>query len=257
MSKVRLGTAHVCCLRQLILFAILTGLVWSATAVAEDKNMPKEFWWYWDRPAEQLPTPPPGVGAAVVVTHIFLSGENFSRQPRRSPLRLPDDVATMPVIHVEIDPARPFVGNAAQVDALRDAVIDVVLRGPSTWVQLDFEVRRSQREFWLAAAQAIKGGLPADVRLSVTALASWCYADRWLGDVAVDEVVPMYFRLNRARPDYVLRSTAGVTEPRCALAYGVADDEPPWPVALPGRRYVFLGRSTRRPSNNLSQEHAP
>ena len=245
-------------LRQLKLLALLAAIACMAAAAPQDASLPGEVWWYWDRPAAQLPAPPAGVGAAVVVTHVLLSGAGFARQPRRSALRLPDGVATMPVIHVEVDPARPFAGNAAQTDALRDAVVDVARRGsPSTWVQLDFEARQSQRDFWRAAVQAIKDALPAGVRLSVTALASWCYGDRWLGDVPVDEVVPMYFRLGRARPDYVLRSAAGVAEPRCAQAYGVADDEPPWPVVITGRRYVFLGRHARRPPNNPSQESAP
>mgnify|MGYP000520607233 CR=1 FL=1 len=68
-----------------------------------------------------------------------------------------------------------------------------------------------------------------------------------LGDIPADEVVPMYFRLGRSRPDYEARSAAGVPEPRCALAHGLADDEAPWPQALPGRRYLFLGHRTRRP----------
>lgn len=244
--------------RQLKLLATLAGIVLSAVAAPQDNSLPDEVWWYWDRPAVQLPSPAKDVGAAVVTTHVFFSGESFVRQPRRSSLHLPDDVVTVPVIHVEVDPARPFAGNAAQRDALRDAVVDVARRGGSTrWVQLDFEARQSQREFWRTTVEAIKAALPASIRLSVTALASWCYGDRWLADVTVDEIVPMYFRLGMARPDYVLRSAAGVSEPRCAQAYGVADDEPPWPVSLSGRRYVFLGHHARRPPNNPSQEPEP
>lgn len=224
--------------------ALFAGSAIASGAVGE-LDTPREFWWYWDRPAEQLPAPAPGVGAAVLVTHVIFSGQGYLLQPRRSALRLPDGTATMPVVHVEVDPARPFAANAAQNDALRAAVLDAVRRGSSTWVQLDFEARRSQREFWRTAVQSIKASLPAGVRLSVTALASWCYGDRWIGDAPVDEIVPMYFRLKQARRDYTVRSAAGVTEARCATAYGVADDEPDWPVLLPGRRYVFLGQRGR------------
>jgi hypothetical protein len=157
----------------------------------------------------------------------------------------------MPVVHVEVDPAMPFAGNAEQRDVLRALVVDVTRRSPAPWVQLDFEARVSQRDFWRASVAAIKAALPDEVRLSVTALASWCYGDRWLADVLADEIVPMYFRLGRARPDYVRRSAAGPVEPRCAAAYGVADDESVWPVALPGRRYLFLGRRSRPIINPL------
>jgi hypothetical protein len=234
-------------MKFLLLFLIAA--LFAGTAIssgeAKDVSSPKEFWWYWDRPAEQLPAPAPGVGAAVLVTHVIFSGQGYAVQPRRSPLRLPYGVATMPVIHVEVDPARPFAANAAQSDALRAAVLDATRRGSSTWVQLDFEARRSQREFWRTAVHSIKAALPSGVRLSVTALASWCYGDRWIGDAPVDEIVPMYFRLKQARHDYIVRSAAGVSEPLCASAYGVADDEPAWSVALPGRRYVFLGQRGR------------
>lgn len=210
------------------------------------RSLPDEFWWYWDRPAAQLPLPGPGVGAAVVVTHVYLSGEHVVLVPRRSALRLPTSVATIPVIHVEVDPARPFAGSTVQVETLRDAVVDAARRGSPPLVQLDFEARKSQREFWRTTVRAIQAQLPAGVQLSVTALASWCYGDRWFADVRVDEVVPMYFRLGRERANYVARSATGVAEPRCALAHGVTDDEPSWPMALPGRRYVFLGRSPYR-----------
>ncbi|CAN5327346.1 hypothetical protein BH11PSE11_BH11PSE11_29160 [soil metagenome] len=226
----------------------------SASIVAGDRDIPNEFWWYWDRPASQLPSPAAGVGAAVVVTHVYLSGDRALRVPRRSALPLPADVIAIPVIHVEVDPARPFAATVQQRDALRDAVIEAGLRGRPPWVQLDFEARLSQREFWRATVQEIRARLPADIGLSVTALASWCHGDRWLADIVADEVVPMYFRLGSARAAIIARSAAGVAEPRCARAHGVADDEPPWPVALPGRRYVFLGTRPRQAAAKIALE---
>ena len=228
-----------------VLFAGSSAMASGAAQAMDMLDRPTEFWWYWDRPAGQLPAPAPGVGAAVLVTHVIFSGQGYALQPRRSALRLPSGVATMPVVHVEVDPARPFGANVAQSDALCAAVLDAVRRGAATWVQLDFEARRSQRAFWQTAVQKIKADLPAGVRLSVTALASWCYEDRWIDAAPVDEIVPMYFRLKQARRGYIVRSAAGVSEPRCATAYGVADDEPDWPVALPGRRYLFLGQRGR------------
>lgn len=228
-----------------LLLAALIGFASPGVRAAE--ALPQVLWWYWDRPAAQLPPPAPGIGAAVVVAHVLLSGEAAIRQRRRSALPLPDTVAILPVIHVEIDPGRPFAGTPAQLAALRDAVTEAATHGATDWVQLDFEARQSQRDFWRASVDAIKAALPRHTRLSVTALASWCHGDRWLADAPVDEVVPMYFRLGRARQHYVARSAAGVSEPLCAHAHGVADDEPDWPVSLPGRRYVFLGHRTRHP----------
>lgn len=222
-----------------------------------EPGQPNEFWWYWDRPAAQLPPLPPDVGAAVVVKHVYFSGERVIQISRRSALNLPKSAIIIPVVHVEVDPARPFAGSVAQRDALRDAVVNAAQRGHPSWVQLDFEARRSQREFWRASVLSIRARLPAGVRLSVTALASWCYGDRWLGDTPVDEVVPMYFRLGATRAEFVTRSRGGVEEARCASAYGVADDEPPWPVVLSGRRYVFLGHPPRHRAGRSIAEPTP
>lgn len=220
-------------------------IAWSVGAAEASTVEPREYWWYWDRPADVLPAPAPGVGVALVVEHVLLSGDQVVVRHRRSALPLPQGVVVMPVVHVEVDPARPFAGIAAQRAALVTLFVDTAQRSPSAWVQLDFEARLSQRAFWQQAVVDIRAALPDEVRLSVTALASWCYGDRWLADVPADEIVPMYFRLGRARADLIRRSAGGPAEPRCATAHGVADDEPAWPVALPGRRFVFLGRQNR------------
>ena len=238
---------------------VLASAAWTTVALGSApepprQNHPTEFWWYWDRPASRLPAPAPGVGAAVVVTHVYLSGRRASRVPRRSALSLPQGVVTVPVVHVEVDPAVPFAGTDEQMRYLGDSVIEAARRGAPFLVQLDFEARKSQREFWRATVRSIKANLPAGVQLSVTALASWCHEDRWLADLPVDEIVPMYFRLGQARANYVARSAAGVGEPRCALAHGVADDEPPWPVKLPGRRYLFLGKRSPSHSSNFPEK---
>lgn len=221
--------------------ALATGLLALLLGGAAQAAPPETWWWYWDRPAHQLPAPPPGVGAAVVVRHVLLAGEAVQVQPRRSALALPGGTPAMPVVHVEVDPARPMTGSVAQRDALRDVLLAVARQGRPDWVQLDFEARPSQRAFWRAVVDATHAALPAGVRLSVTALASWCHGDRWLTGAPVDEVVPMYFRLGRARTTFEQRSAEATPEPLCRQAHGLADDEPPWPHRLPGRRFVFLG----------------
>lgn len=236
-------------MRRLIVLVALCGF-WAAARAAE----PAVWWWYWDRPAAQLPAPPAGVGAAVVARHVILSGAGVRVQTRRSALPLPPGTPALPVVHVEVDPAHPLAGTEGQRAALRDTLLDVARRADSGWVQLDFEARPSQRAFWRAVVEATHAALPPGVRLSVTALASWCHADRWLSGAPVDEVVPMYFRLGRAREAFERRSAAGTPEPLCRAAHGLADDEPPWPVTLPGRRYLFLGQQHGRRTATVDTE---
>lgn len=108
---------------------------------------------------------------------------------------------------------------------------------------IDFEARLSQRGFLAEVVRSARRSLPADVALSVTALASWCAGDAWMADLAADEIVPMAFRMARdsAGLRRVLAERGGFDRAGCHDAIGSATDEP-----LPGlksaRQYVFAPR---------------
>jgi len=232
-------------LRALAISLLLNGCGGADPPAAKEAHAltlegPSEFWWYWDRPQSELPPPPTGVGAAVVAMHVYFVGSEVRRVYRRSALKLPDRVVSVPVVHVEVDPSKPFAATLEQRDALRGAVRDLVAQQAPLWVQLDFEARPSQRQFWREAVDGIRADLPPSVGLSVTALASWCHGDAWLQEVSADEIVPMYFRLGRAREQILSRVRAGETRSECRRAYGIATDELPWPLVMSGRRYVFV-----------------
>jgi hypothetical protein len=128
----------------------------------------------------------------------------------------------------------------AQQQAIANALAHAAAHNRSGWVQLDFEARRSQREAYVALLQRLQP-LRANVRLSATALASWCMSDPWLPAGLVDEVVPMYFRMGAesAHIRQRLQVAGTATVPACRDAAGLLLGEP-WP-ALVGvkRRYVF------------------
>ena len=99
---------------------------------------------------------------------------------------------------------------------------------------------RSQREFLREVVAAIRRRLPADSALSVTALASWCAGDYWLGQLQADEIVPMAFRMGRDEVAIrdLLAARGGFSRGRCKAAIGTALDEPLARVAA-GRQYYF------------------
>jgi len=112
-------------------------------------------------------------------------------------------------------------------------------------VQIDFDATRSQRTAYLQLMREIRSRLPPGVRLSVTALASWCDNDPWIDPRVVDEIVPMVFRMG---PD-ARRIATRLREDRrwpvagCNDAVGISLDEP-WhePPTAP-RVYIFNPRS--------------
>ncbi len=105
------------------------------------------------------------------------------------------------------------------------------------------EVRESQRGALLELLAGVRAGLP-QTTLSMTALASWCETEHWLGDAPVDEIVPMLFRMGRTGSRLRGKLAAGgdFNEPRCRSAVGISVDSP---VSVPiGRRlYIFNPRA--------------
>jgi len=111
-------------------------------------------------------------------------------------------------------------------------------------LQIDFDARQSQREFYRKLLTEIRSRLPREMPLSITALASWCAYDDWIGDLPVDEAVPMYFRMG---PEHRATEEVGwtypVREPLCMDRAGVSTDEA-WPkLSKDTRVYVFHPRA--------------
>ncbi len=112
-------------------------------------------------------------------------------------------------------------------------------------VQVDFEVRRSQRQVLLDLLADVRAGLPKGVPLSMTALASWCETEDWLAAAPVDEIVPMLFRMGPEGEGVKARLAADrdFANPRCRTAVAISADTP-LPRLPAGRRvYLFSPRS--------------
>jgi hypothetical protein len=194
--------------------------------------------WAWDRP-EDLSFARPGDEVAAVVGVVTLSGETVKARGRQVALVLPTGVRRTAVVHVEIDPLVPAVWSPRQ---RRAAVAAVLAYAGQGWeaVQVDFEVRASQRHILLDLLGDVRAGLPRRTPLSMTALASWCDTEHWIARAPVDEVAPMLFRMGRGGRPLRQRLEAGgdLREPRCRSALGMAVDQPF--DRLPAGRRVYL-----------------
>ncbi|MET3439357.1 hypothetical protein ABIC94_000102 [Variovorax paradoxus] len=200
---------------------------------------PQTLLWMWDRP-QRFSALPEGVGVAYLHATVRLSGEQSRTTWRQWPLRIAPRVTVIPVVHVAFDNLAPSPVNEAQQAAIAAAIEHAVKHNRSGWVQLDFEARRSQRGAYVALLQRLQP-LRGNVRLSATALASWCMGDPWLPAGLIDEVVPMYFRMGAesARIRQRLAATGSAAVPACRGTAGLLLGED-WPT-LEGlrRRYVF------------------
>lgn len=217
---------------------VVASVLLAAPAAAQ----PARVVWAWER-LETLDALPPGIGIAAVTGFIRLrAGGIVALRGRRFPLlAAPDRPAPIAVVHIEIDQSLPLDWS----DRLSRQVVSAALiltRGAPN-VQIDMEVRQSQRAALLDVLHGVRVGLAPGTTLSMTALAAWCETETWLDQAPVDEIVPMLFRMGRGGASLRAKLAAGgdFNQPRCRSAAGIATDSP---VAVPpGRRlYIFNPR---------------
>lgn len=198
------------------------------------QHLPRITLWAWERPEDLRALEPNRFAVAYLAQTIVLRDHPVSI-PRMQPLQVAAGTLLIAVVRIEGAPLR-LSGEAAE------QVAGMILKSAKhpgiSALQIDFDVRTSQRPFYRAVLGRVRDQLPASMPLSITALASWCVGDDWLAGLPVDEAVPMFFRMGSVRP-----RTPGWTypllEPKCMSSAGVSMDEA-WPhLSAAARIYVF------------------
>jgi hypothetical protein len=215
---------------------------------APQAKPPRPVLWAWDRP-EDLRFAGDSADVAALAGFVEIAGAGLRVRGRRFPLQLSPGVVPIAVVHVEIDRRVAPVPTPALRRALAAAVLDLARRPGYSGVQLDFEVRQSQRALLLDLLADLRAGLPRGSFLSMTALASWCQGETWLDKAPVDEIVPMLFRMGPRGGALVtqLAAEGGFRNPRCSTAQGIATDTPMRPLPDARRVYIFAPRSWTGP----------
>jgi hypothetical protein len=225
----------------------LAAAFWAALALAVPaaaNAAPRLVLWAWER-SEDLRFAGPDVEVAAQTGFVELRGGGVFSRGRRFPLKTWPGQPVTAVVHVQIDPRAPLDWTPQVRAAAAEAVL---LRARQPWarrVQIDFEVRRSQHQVLLDLLRDVRAGLPKDVPLSMTALASWCETEDWLDAAPADEIVPMLFRMGPEGAGIAAKLAAGrdFAEPRCRKAVAVSADTPLPRVPTQRRIYLFSPRS--------------
>ena len=199
--------------------------------------------WAWERP-EDLGFLKPPAEAAVQTGFVALSGDAVIARGRRFPLQVAPSRVTTALVHVQVDPTRPLDWTPAVRAKAAAAVLAYARVLAVARLQVDFEVRRSDRQVLLDLLHDVRAGLAPHVRLSMTALASWC-SEGWLDRAAVDEVVPMLFRMGPGGAALKARLAAAgdFADPVCRRALAVSVDTPIPRAPAVRRVYLFSPRS--------------
>jgi hypothetical protein len=213
-------------------------------------QVPPIILWAWERPEDLRFLDPHQLGIAYLAKALSLRSDTVVAHPRRQPLKFPEDASLIVVVRIESDrwaPPRLSAGQRAQAVS---EIVNVARGKRIAAVQIDFDAKQSERDFYRDLLTDLRPRLPEGVGLSMTALASWCIADDWIRDLPVDEVVPMLFRMGKDR-DKVRRhlQAGGDFRPGlCRSSFGISTDEPLEGLP-PGRRvYIFNPHSWTRQS---------
>ena len=203
-------------------------------------SLPARTVWVWERP-EDLRSVDPHTTAIATLDATLDLGRSATLIPRRQPFIYPGGIKRIAVVRIEAPgPITPGLESTAA-----DLILLAADPGAAA-LQIDFDARRSQHAFYASLLRDLRRRMPPALPLSITALASWCTYDDWIGGLPVDEAVPMFFRMEpdrryapQDRPQFQIR------EPLCMGSAGISTREP-YPVSLTGKRvYIFPDRGWR------------
>ena len=190
--------------------------------------------WAWERPERMEFVDPRAAGIAYLARTISWRGGQLTARPRLQPMRAREGAWMMAVVRLE--PWTPPLPDAA--DVAREILLEAE-RPAVRALQVDFDARQSEREWYGTLLRRVRAGLDGKKALSMTALASWCLGDPWVRGLPVSDAVPMLFRMGAGEPREVREFSAGV----CRSSLGVSTDEIPYAAPHGRRLFVFHPRA--------------
>ena len=214
--------------------------------------LPRVTVWAWERREDLRGIDTATTAVAYLDRTVVLDERGLSIKPRRQGLLLPASVglARIPVVRVETGDGALL--NDATAETVASTIVEAAAPG-SAALQIDFDARRSEREWYRVVLQRVRAKIPAAMPLSMTALASWCsYDNAWMQGLPIDEAVPMLFRMEPDRRRFapngrraIMRDFA-IREPLCMSSVGISTRES-WPREMAERRvYVFADAGWQR-----------
>lgn len=212
---------------------------------------PSVYLWAWERPEDLRFLAGESIGVAFLAKTLFLrspakitasdTASGVEVRPRMQPLHVPARIPLTAVVRVETpqravaaayqESSRASVVFSEKQMARASEEIAEAARLPGVnAVQVDFDATRSEQALYRTLLTETRKRIPANTRLSITALASWCVGDRWLDQLppgTIDEAVPMLFRMGPGGPEIVnfVRSGKEFPVAVCKNGIGISTDE--------------------------------
>lgn len=220
-------------------------------------RLPSTILWAWERPERLDYLEPQKTGVAFLAKTIYLRADRTASRPRLQSLAVPSGAQVIAVARIQSDRA-----PSLSVQQINDTAVEISELGslPNVvMVQVDFDAKTSEREFYRSLLTELRARLPQSTLLSITALASWCEGDNWLDDLPIDEAVPMLFRMGVEEKQFRSRLAAGerFRAKLCQGSVGISTDEPLTYLPHVQRVYVFNPKSWSPGQVNQVMETPP
>jgi hypothetical protein len=189
--------SFLCCLNKKkitigLIFASILGIgfyFWFSS------SKPSLILWSWQR-KDDLSFLKAKTPVAALIGTIYMNAQGFKIDPRTNPLSLSPHASILPVVRLEIDPQIPL--GKKSLMSLVSAISSLAHPEKYGALQIDFDAKKSQRAFYKNLLSSLKKTHP-HLKLSITALASWCVGDPWVDMLPIDYAVPMVFNLAEER----------------------------------------------------------
>ncbi len=199
----------------------------TSSRVATINALPPVMIWAWERPESLRFLDSDQVGVAFLAKTIQMRGDSITTRPRLQTLDLAEKTQRVAVVRIESSGTdRPQL-SVSQKDQVASEIAELSSLPALSAIQIDFDATLSERGFYRELLFSVRQKLPANMPLSITALASWCVGDNWLADLPIDEAVPMLFRLGAEQHQFQLRLNSGESfkSRPCKYSVGVSTDE--------------------------------
>lgn len=215
-----------------------------STASSEDRmsEFPGIIFWAWERPEDLRFINTDEIGVAFLARTVYLRNDKAIVRPRFQPLSIKPETKLIAVTRIESRQSAQL--SPAQRTQTVAAIAELARNERIAAIQIDFDARSSEREFYRDLLVDLRRELPETIKLSITALASWCIGDNWLTGLPIDEAVPMLFRMGVDRQNITARLGAGTdfSTPIARHSLGLSTDEPLTTLPAGRRVYVFNTR---------------
>lgn len=234
--------------------AILTCAATLATVVSANHatarlslhpELPHLMLWAWERPEDLRGIDPQAAGVAFLARTLYLSGDTVGVRPRLQPLRVAAGAPLVAVVRIETTQGKTPTYSTHQRKATTDAVAEAAQIPGLRGIQIDFDARASEREFYRALLLDLRKRITPNLSITITAGASWCIGDDWIEGLPIDDAVPMLFRMGVDQRNITIYLSQGrdFRASACRESLGLSTDESRGTLPKGRRIWMFSPRA--------------